>query len=361
MANVPQPALPPLARPHAPWQLLFRAIGIAFDWNALALAGLGLLALTLGWKALALAFPDSPWLQSSLVLALPGTRRPMVVYGVLGSFLEIFRADVSAWSRIGAVSASAWTLLVWGLFGGAIVRIGVTRMAGSEAAGAISALRFSAARLGSLVAAPLTPLLVAGLFALAGAAIGLLDRIPGGTGPAAALAFVPLLIGLLDAVILLLLALAWPLMIATVITENEDFFDAISRSYSYVNQRFALYAGYLALAGILGAIGLGLVVVFLTAALGLADWSVSLGAPQGVGFRFLNPDLSITSVGDFWSGLVNYLVVTWIYSYAWSAASVIYLLLRLDVDGKDIHEIYRIPPAPAAPLAESAKTADAEG
>jgi hypothetical protein len=352
MANVPPPALPPLGRPRAPWGMLFRAVGVAGDWKTLALAALGLLALRIGWSALAQAFPDSAWLEGSGSIYLPGLRRPVAVYGVLGSFLAIFRADVSAWSRVGAVLASAWTLVVWGLFGGAIVRIAVTRIAGSGTSSVISALKFSAARLGSLVAAPLTPLLVAGLIALGGAAVGLLDRIPGGTGLAAALAVVPLLIGILDAVILLLLALAWPLMIATVIAEDEDFFDAISRSYSYVNQRFALYAGYVALAAVIGVIGFTIVVLFLTVALGLADWSVSLGAPRDVGFRFLSLESTGSALGSFWSGLVDYLALAWIYSYAWSAAAIIYLLLRLDVDGKDLHEISPVAPEPAPLIAE---------
>jgi hypothetical protein len=353
MANVPTPALPPLERPRAPWRLLFRAFGVAADWKALVLAALGLLALTIGWKSIALVFPDSPWLDAPFTIFLPGSSRPIAVYGVFGSFLAIFRADVSAWSRLGAVLASVWTLIVWGLFGGAIVRIAVTRIAGTGPIRLISALRFSAARIGSLVAAPLTPLLVAVLFALGGAGIGLLDRIPGGTGPAAALAIVPLLIGMVDAVILLVLVLAWPLMIATVIVENEDFFDAISRSYSYVNQRFALNAGYLTLAAVIGALGFAIVVLFLTVSMGLADWSVSLGAPRDVGFRFVNPGSMGTDPGNFWTRLVDYLAVAWIYSFAWSAAAVIYLLLRLDVDGKDLHEICPIAPVPLPSVVET--------
>src|ERR1700733_863353 len=100
MANVPPPALPPLGRPRAPWGMLFRAVGVAGDWKTLALAALGLLALRIGWSALAQAFPDSAWLDASGSIYLPGLRRPVAVHGVLGSFLAIFRADVSAWSRI---------------------------------------------------------------------------------------------------------------------------------------------------------------------------------------------------------------------------------------------------------------------
>ena len=268
------------------------------------------------------------------------------VAGLIAPFVTLFRPDQSAWIRLEAALASLWALLVWGLFGGAIARVAVVRIASGGRVGLVSALRFSLARLGSLVAAPVAAIFVAMLIGLAGAAVGLLDRLPGtiGTSAATLLAIIPLVVGLLDAVILLGLALAWPLMIATVVAEGEDFFDAISRSYSYVNQRTARYAGYLALATIIGTIGLAAVGLFVVAALGLADWSVGLGAPRGGGFRFLDPTSAdragLPIVAHFWTGVVEMLAAGWVYSYLWTAVAIVYLLLRFDVDGAEVHGVY---------------------
>ena len=51
-------------------------------------------------------------------------------------------------------------------------------------------------------------------------------------------------------------------MIATIAAENEDAPDALSRSYSYVNQRLARYASHVVTAWLIGSVGLVLVVVF---------------------------------------------------------------------------------------------------
>ena len=42
----------------------------------------------------------------------------------------------------------------------------------------------------------------------------------------------------------------------------------------------------------------------------------------------------------FWAGCVHLLVLGFVYSYFWTASSAIYLLLRRDVDGTDMDEVY---------------------
>ncbi len=352
---------PPDDRPgepsRSPWWLVARGVAIASDARCVILAALGLAALRSGWAALAGAMGRVPWLGAMAAADMPGldaVSHPGTLFasvarsvtGLFTPFLALFGADLPAWDRLEAALACLWLVLVWGLFGTAIARVAVVRAARGERVGLVAALRFSLTRIGATIAAPLAPILVAILIGLLGAAVGLLDRLPGSLGRSAAtiLAFVPLVVGLLDAVILLGLALAWPLMIATVAAEGEDFFDAISRSYSYVNQRTARYAALLLLGLVVGAIGLTVVAVFVITALGLADWSASLGAPRDGGFRFLDPSsvdrAGLPSVALFWSGAVEFLAAGWIYSYFWTASAINYLLLRLDVDGADLHEVY---------------------
>lgn len=377
MADAYPPPNATIERPRTPWRLIFRAVGLASDPGAIVLAALGLTALRAGWAGLAWGLGRAPWLGATpggLPPGLDGPDRLIAgvvgpVIGLIAPFVEFFRPDVPAWSRVEAALASLWALVVWGLFGGAIARVAVVRVASGGRVGVVSALGFSLKRLGSLTAAPIAPIVVAILIGLAGAAVGLLDRLPTPIGPAmaTALAFVPLVVGLIDAAILLGLALAWPLMVATVVAEGEDFFDAISRSYSYVNQRTTRYAGYLLLTTAVGAAGLVAVGLFVVAALGLADWGLGLGAPRGEGFRFLDPTSAdrsgLPAVAHVWTGSVATLAAGWVYSYVWTSAAILYLILRHDVDGAEVHDIYEPghesdPFVPDEPTAERASSDD---
>ena len=176
-----------------------------------------------------------------------------------------------------------------------------------------------------------------GLIAAACAGFGLLYRLgPIGATVAGVLWFLPMLGGLLMAVILLGLAAGWPLMHATVAAEGEDAPDALSRSYSYVNQRLGRYAAHVAAAWAIGTVGFLLVIGFGWAVLKLADWGVGLGRPaEGT------PVEAAEVARLAWVGLVGWLVHAWVYSYFWSAASVIYLVLRSDVDGAEWHDVYQ--------------------
>lgn len=354
------PTDPTTDRPRFAWGLLLRGVGAANDPRCLLLAALGLVALKGGWAGIAAIFGDASWQAVTNptrfpFLDLPGqgpsrgtSGLPVVAPfpGVIAPFVAMFSPTGTALDRLGALAGSLWTLAVWSLFGGAITRIAAVRVAKGGRTGLLPALKFSLRRFGSTMAAPLAPLAVAWLIGLAGAAVGTLNRLPfqAGTAAATLLAFVPLIVGLLNAVILLGLAAAWPLMVATVVVEGEDFFDAVSRSYSYVNQRILRYAGSVAVIGAMGFVGLTFFSLFVAVTLSLADWSLGLGAPAEVGFRFLRPETvdgsGLSDVGRFWNAAVEFFVAGWAYSYFWSAAALIYLALRRDVDGNEIHDIH---------------------
>lgn len=342
----------PNPRPYLEFRPLLRAPGIATDARKLTLAAVGLLALYAGWFALDSAFarlqpgstPELPGLVLGGSLTNPGV-------GPLepgGQVLEPFRAIVSRFAGlfqkgVGPIGWSLealkalWAAVVWGIAGGAIARIAVVQAAVDRRIGLGSALRFALGKSGSLIGAPLTPMLAVATLAAGCALFGLIYRIPGGVGAwiAAVLGFVPLLLGLVMALVLMGLALGWPLMHATIAAEDEDAPDALSRSYSYVNQRLVRYAAHAAVAVAIGSIGLMAAAAFARLVLGLADWGVSLGAPA-------LDDLG-GGAGDgrlFWTRAVGLLVLGWAYSYFWSASSIIYLILRRDVDGTPWHAVY---------------------
>ncbi|WP_435019383.1 hypothetical protein TA3x_001267 [Tundrisphaera sp. TA3] len=350
MADDPSSSGSPAARTFLAFAPMLRAVGIASDAKKLILAAAGLALLCGGWWGIARAFGDHaplPILPGSPLAIGAGTPEGWS-YALARRVAEPARAVVApfadllsprpAGAAVGLQSAlmGLWALIVWGIFGGAIARIAVVQAACGRRIGIGSAVRFAFRKAGSLIGAPLIPFLAVILFIAANAALGLVSRIPGGVGPTvvAVLGFIPIALGMVTALILLGLALGWPLMHVTIAAEDEDAPDALSRSYSYVNQRFFRYAIHVALAWGIGMVGLFLAAQFARFVLHLAGWSVALGASA-------NPDVppSARSIADGWAYLVALLLHGWAYSYFWSAASILYLILRRDVDGKEWDDV----------------------
>ena len=350
-----EPPLPPASRPFLEFRALLRAPGIASDSRKLILATLGLIAMQAGWFALGYRFGGPNRLPGSSVTferllvidgpidlsvgGLSNAAREVAspFWTLTRTFASMFTVGrgLGGWAQ--SVLMALWAAIVWGIAGGAIARIAVVEAATGSRPGLRTALRFALGKAASLVGAPLTPMLAVAVLAGGCAAFGLLYRLPGWFGAvvATALGFVPLLLGLVMALILIGLALGWPLMHATIAAEGEDAPDALSRSYSYVNQRLVRYGVHAALAWLIGALGWLAVVVFAWVVLSLAEWGVSLGAPD-----FEQRDEVAVWGRLFWSKFVGLLMTAWAYSYFWSSSSILYLILRRDVDGTDWHDVY---------------------
>ncbi len=143
--------------------------------------------------------------------------------------------------------------------------------------------------------------------------------------------------------ILIGLAAGWPLMTATVAAEAEDGFDALSRSYAYVNQRTGRYAAYWGLAWLIGIVGLIVVDLFARMVVHLTRWSLGFGAPGATLDVLFGPGGGAGgpagSLHGSWLSLVGLLAHGWIFSYFWTSAATIYLLLRQEVDGDPWHVV----------------------
>ena len=145
------------------------------------------------------------------------------------------------------------------------------------------------------------------------------------------------------------LAAGWPLLLASVASEAEDLLDALSRSFSYLNQRLGKFALCVVLAWVVGIPALVAIDLLAWAVTELAAWGVGLSAPASS-----LAGLVATATGDgspvqpasvwpfFWRGVVALLVRSWIYAYFWTAAAFIYLRLRHDVDGTPWTEIREV-------------------
>jgi hypothetical protein len=352
-----------------PWLRLFRAPGAAADPKRLMLAALGLLALSLGWRGLDRLLPTA-----ATVSPMPGvlwdwpTRPGEPVRNALARvvepptlvtapFLTVF--DPAADGRVFAHAAlgGLWAAVVWGVFGGAIARTAAVGLATGDRVGLGESLRFALGKVGSLVGTPLIPMAGVATVGALVAGFGLLYRIPSpvGASVAGALAFLPLIGGLVLTLIVVGLAAGWPLMHASVAAEAEDGFDAMSRSYAYVHQRPWQYAAYAGLAVALGCVGYLFVDLFARLVLHLSAWSLTFAAPASTVAPLYTARSAadpnwVTASHGLWVGLVGLLVQGWVYSYFWTALTTVYLLLRRDVDGTPLTTVsYRRRPTPFDP------------
>ena len=244
-----------------------------------------------------------------------------------------------------ALLSLTWLIVVWGILGGAIARITMVRVAKMRQAGVAEALRFSVRLALPLVLAPCCPLL--GLFfcAVIGAAFGLLYWLPA-VGPALAgvMLVLPLGAGLVMTLMAAGLLVGWPLMQAAVAAGSEDALDAMSRTFSYLNQRIGSIAALLLLVWAEGLVGIFLVDLFAGGVIRLTHWSLGLTAPGThlealFGASDASAGAFAAQAHAFWLGSVQLLAHAWIYSFFWTAAALLYLWLRHDVDGTPWEEI----------------------
>ena len=244
-----------------------------------------------------------------------------------------------------AILGLIWLFVVWGICGGAICRIAIVRVAAMRQTGVREALRFSLRSAGSLILAPFFPLLGLAFCATVLAGFGLLYRLPVvGSALAGVLFVIPLVLGLVMTLLAAALAVGWPLLQAAVAAGAEDALDAVSRTFGYLNQRigsFVMLAGFAWLEGMLGVFLMDLLtggVIRLTQwGLGLTGPATTIAAIFG-GAGGAQPAVA-TAAHAFWLGVVRLVAHGWVYSFFWTAASLLYLWLRHDVDGTPWEEI----------------------
>ena len=160
-------------------------------------------------------------------------------------------------------------------------------------------------------------------------------------------------------------------MIATVNVEGSDGFDGFSRAYNYTFERPWYYLFLTALVMTYGSL-----VIFFFWLCGQLMFRLSgLGLLAGAGaeitrelFTSMPPLLAAESWGEFaptqagtilgiWARVVATLVVAFVYSYFWSATTVIYFLLRRSVDSSDFNEVHldtHAEPDPLLPIVGTA-------
>ncbi len=247
----------------------------------------------------------------------------------VGPFTQVAEGG-EGWPRWGAdLLRALGRVAIWGVLGGAIMRIAALHLARGESPDLMGALRFAWHRRAAFWSAPL--LLIAGIVIVAlpllivrlAMQVGWLANVAALFWPLVLLAAFCLTIYLVGAVI------GWPLIWATLATDDSDPFDAISRTYAYVYQQLLRLGGYLLVAFLSAWIFGMLVELLLMVTLYGSGYAMGLNVtPWG------EPLIARFESFAVWVASLYFTAVIWI------LAAGIYLLRRHDIDGLETDEVY---------------------
>jgi hypothetical protein len=164
-------------------------------------------------------------------------------------------------------------------------------------------------------------------------------------------------------------------MWGTISAEKEgDAFEAFSRSFSYVYGKPLHYLFYAVVAALFGALCLAVVRYGTDMVLEFGFWALSWGAGaeraaqivglanQGFEMYTLDPSPAGGGLLKFGAlliylvtGLVRFVTLGFVMSFFWCVAGALYLLMRQDVDDKEMDDVYiPVEPAPPQPALEAA-------
>ena len=262
-----------------------------------------------------------------------------------------------------------WFLVLAAVFGGAISRIAAVQVARDEKISLRSALRFSTGKFVSFLSAPLIPILIIAVIALLVAIAGLLGNIPWLGELILGIAFIlAILAGFLITLVLIGLVGGFSLMYPTIAAEGTDSFDAISRSFSYLYAKPWRLAFYALVALVYGAITylfvrlfVWLVLISSHTAAALFIWRNEAGQddvlsamwPPPPTYRDLSYDIPFINLSwiqdvsaailSFWVYLVIAMAAAYAVSLYYSLATIIYFLMRREVDATELDDVYLDP------------------
>jgi hypothetical protein len=230
----------------------------------------------------------------------------------------------------------AWTLLIGGLAGGILARRAALEFAKEESASLWQSTQFVCKRAIDYVSAPFLPLggvLVLGLCCVL---LGLVARaIPYSESFLAAIWISPVVCGILMACLTFAVFAGWPMMVAAVSINAGDGFDALSRGFGFVLDRWRYYAWCVFLLLLYGNVVMRIVL--------LAIFWGDLLAGGTIGFGFGSPPQAawnLNSPTHPWRWLVSLFSTGFAYSFFWSGMALTYLLLRKSLDNAELTDIY---------------------
>ena len=347
-----------------PWLILVKALQVTLMIRVLVLATLGVLLTQWGDATIDRVLPremsslnrtTQPTIANQLIQIDFDFDQPNgkpLMQPLMGAFLRGWRwvtlpfwrladSELSWQSSLVLLLHGLWTIVVWGVFGGAISRIAARYLTRGETMGPLEALRDAITIWPGTTGAPLIVLLVATILAIPLVLLGWLIRLNSFAVVAGLLWVIGFAWGLMLAVILVGLLFGWPLMWACLGVERSDAFDGVSRCYAYVYQRPLHLAFFVLVAATLTLLGEAVVNVFATATIMLSEGALSLGAGQARLNELLTADPSrmANQAINGWKWAFTSLVDAYPLACLWPMAVGIYLLLRRQVDATELDEI----------------------
>ena len=340
-------------------QSILRGVKISLDFNKLVCAFVGI-AFSILWVLVILAFGSA----FKLVEITP--------FEVINGFLISPRLGLC--SSLSALASSMksveWgeylvlivlvlgLMIIWSVFAGAITRLTALELGRGEKTGLKDSISFVMRKFWSYFWSPLTPILGVLFFIACNVAGGLLGKIEFAGEIAVAVGFpLAILSGFLIVFLGIVGVIGFILMFPAISSEGSDAFDAISRAYSYVLSRplhflslfitlivcgmiLAFVAGYgacLVMKTSYFTVGLGMggklneIRVFIAGLSGGSDTITSLN-PMSMRIAALFFMLYIV--------LIKIIVGSIIIAFTGSASTIAYLIMRKDVDGTEMDDIY---------------------
>ncbi len=249
-------------------------------------------------------------------------------------------------------------MIIWSVFAGTVTRLAALEFARGEKTALKDSLSFVMKKFWSYFWSPLTPILGVLFFIACNVAGGLLGKIEFAGEIAVAVGFpLAILSGFLIVFLGLVGIIGFILMFPAISSEGSDAFDAISRAYSYVLSRplhfLSLFITIIICGTILTfVVGFGACLVmrtsYFTVGLGMGgklnEIRAFIAGLSGTGdiITSLNPiSMRIAALlFMLYIVLVKITVGSIIIAFAGSASTIAYLILRKDVDGTEMDDVY---------------------
>ncbi|OHB47421.1 MAG: hypothetical protein A2106_01400 [Planctomycetes bacterium GWF2_40_8] len=340
-------------------QDILRGFKMTLDFNKLISAFVGIV-LSILWVLVILAFAStfkfvaiSPFELISGFLISPRLGLCSLISVLFSSVQTVDRGEYAV-----LIVLVLGLLLIWSVFAGTITRLAAVEFAKGEKIGVKDSLTFAVKKVWSYFCTPLMPVMGVLFFIACNVLGGLLGQIKFAGEIAVAIGFpLAILSGFLIVFIGIIGIIGFFLMYPTISAEGSDTFDAMSRAYSYVLSRPLHFLSLLISIIVCGVIltflasfGACLVMktTFCTVGIGMGDKFDTIRAfiaglsggkaamaPLGsISMKFAALVLMLHIV------LVKVVVGSIVVAFAGSASTIAYLILRKDVDGTEIEDVY---------------------
>lgn len=342
---------------------IFRAVKMSFDFNRLVFSFLGIL-MSILWMLLIVTVFDSFGLFTVKSSVLMGH----FLFALHPDFSHLIANSSEALMDAGWGEYTALTILVlgllaiWSLAGGAITRSAALEFAAEERLKFKQTISFALQKYWSYFWSPIIPVLGILLLSACNIIGGLIGQAKYIGEVAVALGFpFAIISGFLIIFIGIVGVIGFFLMFPTISAEGSDCFDAMSRSYSYViarPKRFVplflciIFCGVVYSFFLNGIACLVMQTSFTTVGFGMGQKFDSIRALVS---GSVDPAIQVRggmvlpvtwSLKFFTIMVILYLVLikavagSFVVAFAGSASTISYFILRKDVDGTDIGDVY---------------------